>query len=190
MTKFIGIGHRKQQGKGALANALSKYLSDAGHDVYCLGFADCLKQIAIQVYGLSWKQAWGGEEDRSSSVETDARLVGVDADRKATAREVLQYIGMKFREDDPDIWVKSALQRGRSTGSDYVIVSDLRFSNEVGAMDITVRVDGRDVLEDAHVSENELAGYVGWDYEVDNSGSLHDLDMKALDLASKIIALG
>jgi hypothetical protein len=191
MTKFIGIGHKKQQGKGALANALSKYLSDFGYDVHCLGFADCVKQIAIQVYGLSWDQAWGGESSRSSETSVRTSWIGLAGnDRAATAREVLQYIGMKFREDDPDIWVKSALLRGRNTGADFALVSDLRFENELAAMDLTIRVHGRPVIEDDHVSEGALDSYEGWDFEVDNCGTLHDLDLSASWIAEKLIELG
>jgi hypothetical protein len=191
MTKFIGIGYRKQQGKGALANALSKHLSDAGYDVYCLGFADCVKQIAIQVYGLTWDQAWGGESYRSEETAARTRFLGmVCADRPATAREVLQYVGMKFRDGDPDIWVRSALQRGRSTGADFAIVSDMRFPNEVEAMDVTVKVSGRLVIDDTHFSEGALDGYSDWDYLVDNSGTLHDLDRDAQVLADRIVGLG
>lgn len=189
-TKFIGVGYKKQQGKGAFSNALSKYLVDAGHDVHCIGFADCLKQIAIQVYGLTWEQAWSGERHRESGTEVLCRDICIDGGGYATARQVLQYVGNLFRRDDPDVWVKSALKRGRATGADFVIVTDLRFPNELESMDYTVRVFGRPEFPDTDISETALDGYDGWTFEAVNSGDLHALDRVAMDVADKIIGLG
>lgn len=80
--------------------------------------------------------------------ETVRRLFGVDPyDKTPYVRMLLQRVGVAMREIDPDVWVNFVMREAETdlaNGADAMIVTDLRFPNELEAVrnagGITVRV--------------------------------------------------
>lgn len=93
----------------------------------------------------------------------------------------LQWIGTEWaRQKDPDVWVKTTI--GKVTQKSNTYVADLRFENEARALKkdgfVLVKVlrDSRPIDRDSkHQSEVDLLDYNGWDYVINNNGSLKDL---------------
>ena len=83
-------------------------------------------------------------------------------DGPMTAREVMQYVGTDiFRKMYGDVWVDSTIRRIQADGSEFAIITDCRFPNEVKA---TQEAGGKVVRftrgpaanEDQHESETAL----------------------------------
>jgi hypothetical protein len=95
-----------------------------------------------------------------------------------TGREVMQYVGTDvFRKMYTNVWVDQVLRQIVSDSQIYntqlAVIGDCRFRNEVEAIQqaggkvihLTRSVDGNPT----HASENDLAGYQGFDAVIDNS---------------------
>ena len=99
---------------------VSKLFDDTlGEYVRIYGLADTLKDMCINVLGLSHAQAYGTDKDKNSNTDIMWENVptwensSLNKNRGAmTAREVLQYVGTDiFRKLDPDVWIKSLLSK-------------------------------------------------------------------------------
>lgn len=109
-------------------------------------------------------------------------------------RKLLQDIGQKMREIDPNVWVKYAYKKAKQY--DNIVISDIRQANEylegikenffaiklVSDLDIRIdRLRKRDGIEpDTNLLENDCE--TGADdfyyYEIENNGNLEDLYKK------------
>jgi len=90
-----------------------------------VGFADALKAAAREIYGFSDAQLFGDEKEL------------VDPRWGKSPRQILQEMGMKHREMDPETWIKAAYVRaeaGIAKGATGIAVSDCRFKNELDAV--------------------------------------------------------
>lgn len=94
-----------------------------------------------------------------------------------TAREVMQFVGTDvFRKMHTNVWVDQVLKQIVSDhevyGTELAVIGDCRFRNEVEAVKkaggkvvyLTRSVDGNPT----HASENDLAGFDGFDVVIDN----------------------
>ena len=110
-----------------------------GQYVRIYGLADTLKDLCIDVLGLSHAQAYGTDENKNSStpllwedVPTWENSSLNENRGHMTAREVLQYIGTDiFRKIDPDVWIKSLLRKIRKDSPEVALICDVRFKNEI-----------------------------------------------------------
>ena len=100
-----------------------------------------------------------------------------------TPREFLQLLGTEACRNviHPDIWV-NALFANYDTSSNYDsnwIITDVRFENECQAIKdrggIIIRINRDSDVVDDHTSETALDNYDGFDFVVDNNGSIDDL---------------
>ena len=105
-----------------------------------------------------------------------------------TAREFLQYFGTDIcRRIKPDIWTGSCLERILSSGTEFAIVPDVRFPNEVEAIQKAggkvIRLT-RKPFEDAHSSETSLdAKEEIFDHVLDNSEKdLHETNLALMEV--------
>ena len=84
---------------------VSKLFEDhLGSYIRIYGLADTLKDLCIDVLGLTYEQAYGTDKDKNS--KTNIKWSSVDKKKKGymTAREVLQYVGTDFfRNLDPNV---------------------------------------------------------------------------------------
>lgn len=153
--------------------ALGKY-------VRIYGIADTLKDLCIDVLGLSYEQAYGTDEDKNSLTELSWLNTPWENDTKKptgvmTAREVLQYVGTDiFRRLDPDVWIKSLLRKIRRDKPEVALICDVRFKNEVLVLQQSGgfiagltrdKYNGKDI----HSSEKEVEEVLGLcDAVIDN----------------------
>jgi len=97
-----------------------KYLAERTKVTYAdkvtiLSFAEPLKKLAKEIWGY---------ENKSQTFNFGGRIV--------TARELLQELGNKMREIDPDIWLNMMGKRIKyySSTNYNMFIDDLRFPNE------------------------------------------------------------
>ena len=146
-------------------------------------FADMLKKnICIDVLGLSYEQCYGTDEEKN----TDSNITWGDLptpntnvrSKNLTAREVMQYVGTDFfRKMYPDVWADATIRQIRNEGSAFAVVTDLRFPNEVEAIQNAggkvLRLTRNSESDDTHSSETALdKGNFDWsnfDHIIDNN---------------------
>jgi hypothetical protein len=102
-----------------------------------------------------------------------------------TPRLVLQLLGTEGGREviHPNIWVNATL--GNLTDADRVIVTDVRFPNEVTGIKvrkgIVVRViRPSKISTSTHPSETALNDFQDWDYVIVNDGTIEDLKRKVI----------
>lgn len=158
--------------------------------VKAYSFAEELKTVCMNLYGLTHAQCYGNDDDKNSptgikwsdiSFTLPPRQVGQlkktgKFDEFLTAREFMQNFGTNIcRKIDDDCWVKSCYNQIISEGVPFAIITDARFPNEIAYGDNfdvkTIRLT-RDVHGDSHESETALDDYE-WDdtkhFVLDNS---------------------
>jgi len=115
-------------------------------------------------------------------------------------RILLQTYGTEiFRKRvDQNWWVKQLKNRVLQSNSDIILITDVRFPNEIECFkkDIpkdftvtTIRINrnlNREASFNEHESENALDNYNEFDYVIDNNGTLEDLKNKVKELISRI----
>ena len=150
--------------------------------VRAFSFADPLKIIAMQLFGLTEKQCYGTDEDKNTHTDIMwENLPNVNHDHTTdtiTAREFLQYFGTDIcRHIKETVWVDSCIQRMINSGTELAIVPDIRFPNEVEAIQKAggkvIRLT-RSPHEDQHASETALNDYDGFDHIIDNQSLTAD----------------
>jgi hypothetical protein len=102
----INISGKAGHGKDTFASHLKEYLESQGLVVTVLHFAKAVKEIAKIEFG------WDGNKDEKG-------------------RQLLIDVGMKYREIDPDIWVKKLIPDIGTYLVDVILIPDTRFPNEI-----------------------------------------------------------
>jgi hypothetical protein len=100
-------------------------------------FADPLKDMAINLFGLNPKHVYGSNEDKNMETELEWKNIPLSNKKsgKPTVREFLEHFGTKIiRKIKNDAWARFSLNRMISEGSELSIVPDVRFPNEVDAI--------------------------------------------------------
>ena len=143
--------------------------------VRSFSFADPLKSIAIQVFGLTEEQCYGTDEDKTTPINIKWENMPnvINASGFMTAREFLQHFGTDVcRGIKPDIWTSACINRILSSGTELAIVPDVRFPNEVESIQKAggkvIRLT-RKPHEDEHDSETALDGYDEFDHVIHNA---------------------
>jgi len=109
-------------------------------------------------------------------------------DKTDITRVLLQLYGTDIarKRFDDNFWVNKASDRMNASDADIIIVTDVRFPNEIDDMYnlisdrdvVPIRIN-RDIVTNklitSHVSESALDDYEQWFYIIDNNGSLTDL---------------
>jgi hypothetical protein len=166
---LIGISGHMRSGKTTTANALYKTLSEKGHRVVHVNFADSLKVMIAAHFnfhvGLCYTQK-------------ETIIDGMDL----SIGQVLQLWGTKLREVHPDIFIfpikKYILEY------DFIIIGDLRFENELNFIldhkGVVVRLKsdrkvGTESRSAFHVSETAL------DESIDKFHKVFDTDVMITD---------
>lgn len=122
-------------------------------------------------------------------------------------RTILQLVGTNiFRKRvDNDWWPKQTLKRVLESQSDYIIITDCRFPNEITVFTdrmfkyedinvITIRINRKNINTNkgnisSHESEIALNDWKEWNYIVDNNGTLDDLNDSAIKVVSDILQI-
>jgi hypothetical protein len=165
---FIGVSGKKQTGKDTSAAIITSILERRGVTVQTTAFADPLKQMCVDILGLTYDGVFGTDEQKNEyshivwntlsdeiryahSVETEEMWHG-DSDETMdvplmrtgpmTNREVLQIIGTDIFRIMlyGNVWLSIPFRRTWDT--DVVIIADVRFENEK----TTIEENGGSVL--------------------------------------------
>lgn len=174
---IIGISGKKGSGKDTFAQFLKEELEkQLGKTVKVDSFAANLKQCCAILSG------------QYSCVFYNQNL----KDKKAnflslTNRELMQKFGDLTRSIDKDIWVKSLFNKYIDNPPEYLIISDVRFSNEAKLLTcfgdyLLIRIQSDRSILDKHISETELDSCLNdFNLEITNnkSESLEQLKNKA-----------
>ena len=120
-------------------------------------FADCLKEMCINLFDLKPKQVYGTDEDKNT--ETPYSINGWK--HKMTAREFLQYLGTDvMRKIKDSVWVDYTVKKILEERSEIAIIPDVRFPNEVDAIHnaggIVIRLT-RNLYDSDHKCEQALS---------------------------------
>ena len=156
--------------------------------VKSFSFADPLKVIAIELFGLSENQCYGTDKDKNTSVDIKWEDIPAYEENWATgfmtAREFLQCFGTDICRTIKDtVWVDSCINRILQSGTELAIIPDVRFPNEAEAIK---RAGGkvirftRNPHDDDHASETALKNYNGFDCVIDNANMSIDETNKAI----------
>ena len=159
---IIGFGCTAQVGKDTAAEYLEKKYPGK---VKRVGFADKLKSVAMELFGLSWDQCYGSQEIKET----------VDSRYGMTPREIMQGIGEKMRQVHPSIWVDTlfnvSIPELVKQGFDCFVISDVRYPNEgdkihdKGGVVVKVIRRGSGVTVGAsHSSETAMQDYSNFDF--------------------------
>jgi len=109
-----------------------------------------------------------------------------------TPRALMIFKGSNQRTLDPDYWLNRLSSTISESNEVIYLIPDLRYKNEASFMQkqfgddfISVRVSGRVGTDSADPSERDLDDY-GFDWRVENSGTLEELEVVAKSLLREI----
>lgn len=121
--------------------------------VTLLSFAEPIKRFCVDVLGLSHIQCYGtdAEKDTLTHLRWDNLPKNVWRNHvifdnpedhfghwptgRMTARQVMQVFGTDImRKWDPDIWVRPCVKAIKESKNRLILITDVRFINEVGAI--------------------------------------------------------
>ena len=198
-TFFIGFSGKKQSGKDTAAKFAKEILEQRGRKVEIVAFADPLKELCINLFGLERELVYGTHEDKETithlaweNLPLEARITASGPLLRSgnmTIREVLQAFGTGvMRRFYSNVWAEAPFRRNW-IGTDVVILSDIRFLNEIEVVEkyegTIIRVVRNTGLLDTHASEIELDSYP-FRHIIENNGSLDDLYNKVYDCLEEI----
>jgi len=193
---ILGISGKARSGKDTFAEMLQIELNKVSYPPYVMmAFAHELKTRCQAAFDLSYEQLWGDdkevEDKRYLKTAKDSKLgvvPGPPEDIHWTAREIMQEYGAFYRKIDPEFWIKNLFRVAEDKEYKNIIITDVRYRNEADYIlnkGYVIRVE-RDNKDDVHnmqhPSEIELDGYGGFDFVVDNNGTLEDLERIAKDV--------
>lgn len=163
---------------------------------------------------LNFRTLFKGLMSKSMVHEIDHLLTGSDnwyEEKKPINRILLQTYGTQiFRNRvDKDYWVKNLVNRIIKSKADYTLITDARFKNEIEKLiyyytlwkdsnilkslitthtivKIRIKKDDAMGINSNHESETDLDNYTGWDFEINNNGSLEILKDRCISIAEVI----
>lgn len=195
-TLFVAFSGKKGAGKDTALEMALQICKRAGLNCTSTSFAKPLKEMCINVLGLSRELVYGSQEDKSKICHVewdgfplDVRLkyshdIDIFDGRRLprcgpmTVREVLQVMGTDvFRMIDNDVWAKAPFNQDWSE-YDIVFFNDCRFPNEKMLTEenggVIIRIDRTLAHNDEHESETALDN-AQFDYRYLNDGTLVEL---------------
>jgi hypothetical protein len=157
-TTIIGFGYKARRGKDTAVSAIVKAFPAY---VRRYAFGDALKE---EVEWAAWMRADDGMPRMAGIRQGLQRLckwAGVPYDSTADKqRPLLQWWGTEYRRaQDPHYWTKRLTEKIFREQPQFALISDLRFFNERGICDFTVRMDrpGFEIDDGSHhISERQL----------------------------------
>lgn len=198
----LGMGHRARQGKDEAAKTIMRERGGS-YRIAAIALADALRAEVNHAcesrinrgYAASYQEAlqhlchmW--------TVPFDPNAVADDVYEHGKQRALLQAIGQGRREGDPAYWLKQWKQVVLASDAEVVLVTDVRYPNEMEAIKelngVTIKFtrlgySGLSPEAAAHISETVL-DTATFDHEITvNDGELDLLRRKALDLFDHIV---
>lgn len=194
---IIGVSGKKGTGKDTLAQILVELgyerLKFATHLVEGVSTLNPVVGLGGVVSSRCrlWWLLFSVVHRRLPRVQDVIAWFGYDASKKLFPeyRRLLQVFGTEVGRElfGENVWVEKLI--GSLEGLDKVVVSDVRFPNEVralkerGAVLIKIVSERTAADEDSHPSEIDLEDE-NFHYIIDNSGTVEDLRVKVLSLVN------
>lgn len=100
-------------------------------------FADPLKEMAINLFGLNADHVYGSDNDKNQLTDITWESLPTNSDRTGflTVREFLEYFGTKIvRKIKNKAWSEFTIKKVKRENSNIAIIPDVRFPNEVEAI--------------------------------------------------------
>jgi hypothetical protein len=146
---LIGVAGRAHSGKDPAAQVIAGHMDGP---TAIIPLATGLKQMLAAHYGL----AWGGVQAQALLYTAQGKAQPSPNPLKAgnSVRQDLIDLGDATRALDPDIWVRDLRRRALASEAKYVLVPDVRYPNELQAMDCGIWVGPDDAGE--HPTESAL----------------------------------
>ena len=177
---FIGTMGLARSGKDTVGKMLAEELfNTSGRKFTLMAYATELKNKCQRLFDLSYEQLWGDQKE----VEDHRYPKGQGG--FWSAREILQFYGTDcMRAIDNDVWVKALFKIIREKKFTDVIITDVRFPNEIYPIKedggYIVRVESsrsrtKNVHGKTHSSETSLNGCSDVDFNIINDGSFDEL---------------
>jgi hypothetical protein len=169
---IIGLGCTAQVGKDTAAEYLEKRYPGR---VKRVAFADKLKKVCMDLFGLTYEQCYGPQEIKEK----------IDSRYNLTPREIMMGVGEKMRQIFPNIWVDTVfyttISEWEKEGYDCFVISDVRYPNEGdrihdkgGSVAKIIREGAGVTVGAGHSSETAMLDYKNFDFIIDNNGSFED----------------
>lgn len=178
---IIAFGYKKGVGKDTAGKFLDTILRCEHPDLRIkhISFAEKLKDICFQLYGWAGLRRGIYYETHRKDKEKMLPKLG------CTPREMWIGFGNKVREMRPDTWIDYAL---KGVKANIVIITDLRFRNEAQAIrdisGILIKINRPGMPQGTDPAEVDLDGWGPWDYIIENTGTLRDLNAYLTTLAT------
>jgi hypothetical protein len=143
-------------------------------------FADSLKEMAINVFGLNPQHVYGSDKDKNTVTHLkweDLPNCPPDKNGFMTVRDFLQHFGTNIvRKIYNNAWVNATINKIVAEDSEIAIIPDVRFPNEVEAIQknggVVIRLT-RDLHHSDHESEvaldKENYDWKNFDHIIDNT---------------------
>lgn len=174
-------------------------------------FADALKEIAINLFGVPEKLAYGSNKDKETRMEhlrwewmpgiyTNEKMYRLSIEANPdlefflkyhkpgpmTIREFLQYFGTEIcRKIYDSIWVNALIGQIKSEESALAIISDVRFNNEAEAIleagGKVIELTRREIL-DNHTSEKGISPHLV-------SSTLDNANLDLVDTCTQLLQI-
>jgi hypothetical protein len=158
MFKIIAFAGRKQSGKTSSCEFVQSIYDTplTSNTAKIYNFADPLKQMCMDIFGLKRHQCYGTDDHKNELV--NCYWPGTNAEM--TAREVLQYVGTDvFRSMQNNVWADSTIRLIEKENPNLALIADCRFPNEVEAVKsvggLVVKLN-RNLFNSQHSSESAL----------------------------------
>lgn len=182
---IIAFSGKKRSGKNTAANFMKQFFpKKLGYEE--LAFADPVKRTAAIALGLPLDYFFCDK----NKVEVFTFCDG----KKMTGRTILQTLGTEALRDNfnDSVWLTNAINRINQSPANVILITDLRFLNEldflrnIGAK--TIRINRGDLPnKDDHYSENALDGEI-FDYYINNDkGDLNFLKQEIQKITKEIL---
>lgn len=157
---IIGLGYKKQVGKDTVGKYLVGYYGFRRR-----AFADSVKSACQTLFGFTEGQ-----------MNLEHLKEEVDERWGITPRKAMQQVGSGMRKIfGDDFWLRK-LNIPKDTD---IVITDIRHKNEFDFVcsngGILIKITRSDIATDNHETETALDGETGWDYIIENKGSLEDL---------------
>lgn len=155
--QIIAFAGSKQSGKTSSCEFVQKVFSrQVKKNSAIYNFADPLKQMCIDILGLTKDQCYGSDDHKNELVN----CLWPDTNEKMTAREVMQYVGTDiFRKMQHNVWADATIRRIKNENLPLALIADCRFPNEVQAIKnaggIVIKLN-RNKYHSTHASETAL----------------------------------
>lgn len=164
----IVLSGKARSGKDTSLSIFKKLYESKGKKVISLYYASYIKEYAKNISNWS-----GSEEDKP--------------------RELLQVLGTDIIRNtiDKKFFINRIIEdiKVYSKFFDVIIIGDARFPDEIDSIKevfnnvISVHINRKDMnlltsKEKQHITETALDSYKGYDYEIENNGTLEELEEK------------